>query len=236
MAVAFQNTSGMQNGVDVTSLTYSMTVSAGSDLALVVGVSIELTARDVTGVTFNGDAMTQVGSDTPSGDSFAEAQLFQLVNPDVVTGNVVVTLNTTGRVISGAYSMTGVDQTTPTGTAATDVSVSDTTASTTVGSVGTDDLVVDILSADAEVTVTAGADQGDNDMQNSIAPGSVTGAMSTQAGSAGGVMSWTWTGARPMAQIAVAIKPSAGAAASVTGMLIGGGSIFPGIFSRIRVQ
>lgn len=235
MAVAFQATSGMQSTTTATSLTYSMTVSAGSDLALVVGVALEETSIDVTGVTFNGDAMTQTGSDTPSGGLFSEAQLFRLVNPDVATANIVVSVSSADSIISGAFSMTGVDQTTPVGTAATDTSTSDTTASTTVASVGTDDLVVDILAADSDFVATVGADQGDNDMQASLS-GQVTGAMSTQAGSAGGVMSWTWTGARPMAQIAVAFKPSAGAAPSLTGMLIGGGSIIPGIFSRVRVQ
>ena len=223
MAVAFQAASPVATGTG-TSVTYAVTVSSGSDLALAVGVSLEyatFATEDVTGVTFNGVALTQVNADVLSGDAYTQVQMWRLVNPAVGTFNVVVSLTNAsgGGVITGACSMTGVHQTTPVGTAVSQVSTSATSLSATVGSVGSDDLLVDALAADSNVTVTPGEASQTSRVTGSLA-GKNTLGMSTRPGSAGAAMSWSWTGARPSCLLAVAFKPSAVAVVTNPAVLV----------------
>jgi hypothetical protein len=107
----------------------------------------------------------------------------------------------------GVISMTGVDQTTPVGTAAF-ANGNSTTPSVTVTGVGADDLVVDGLSFDgyAGGTLTVGALQTERFRELNAA---LLLAGSTQLGADGGVMSWSNTVAGIWGLGAVAFKPAA---------------------------
>ena len=120
-AVAVQNTASEYSGIDSvshSSLTISVTVNAGSDLCLITGHGFgAATAQVISGVTFNADAMTNV--DTQYTTNGVRGEMWKLVNPDVVTGNLVTTYDAAVlRSLAGATIFTGVHQTTPTGTPA----------------------------------------------------------------------------------------------------------------------
>lgn len=195
---------------EATSHTFSMTVASGTSTVLVVCGCQENAIVAITGITFNGDALTL--HDAINATTWGRAEIWRRIAPDVATGNIVITLSGSDAEIAGAYAADGVDQTTPLRTAAKSTADSGTSVSDTVASVGTDDLVLDVLSIDAHGHAAAvGADQTERwDIQIVV---KTTGASSTQPGSAGGVMSWTWTLSAPYSHVASAFIAVAGGAA-----------------------
>mgnify|MGYP001566525108 CR=1 FL=1 len=124
-----------------------------------------------------------------------------------VTGTMVGATGITTQGM-GCVTLTGVDQTTPVGTPAFHEAASGTTPSATVGTVGSDDLVVDMLFGfdSASVNPSPGANQTEVVGQQS---GSAFFNNSYQAGVNGGVMSWTKSLNYEFMLGAVAFKPSA---------------------------
>lgn len=110
MAIAFDS-SAQGTVTGASSLSFAHTCS-GADRFLAVFINVGGGAGDsVTGVTFNGDAMTRSTAATLI--DFALNQSFftyYLFNPDAATGNVVVSTNDTRNIRGIAQSYTGVDQ------------------------------------------------------------------------------------------------------------------------------
>lgn len=104
-------------------------------------------------------------------------------------------------------SMTGVDQTTPTGTPNTATGNS-TTPSVTVAGTVTDGLVVDNMACASVGVSSAGANQTQRGT-HAGAGGFMSGASSTQSGASGGVMSWNLTGSADWSIGAIEFKPVA---------------------------
>lgn len=98
---------GGNNGGSTSSLTFSVTTS-GSDRLLFVGCVTIAATSTVTGVTYNGVAMSLVGSDT---QGTLATYLFKLADPASGANNVVITGSTTGYILAGALSYTGADGT-----------------------------------------------------------------------------------------------------------------------------
>jgi hypothetical protein len=123
MAVAFDAVGPSSAGTNSASSPMTWTHTAtGSNLAVIVGISQNnniYNAGEVT-VTYGGTAMTFLG-ERPSNDQTAGlAQLFGLVNPPTGAQTVSVQRSAgTYGFIGGSISFTGVDQTTPFGTAVT---------------------------------------------------------------------------------------------------------------------
>ena len=203
----------------VTTLTQSFTVATGTDRMLLACVGIEDGAGSatITGVTFGGVALTEHAEVIHA--SWGTSGMWYLLNPSVSTGDVVVTLSGADHVGVLIYCLDGVHQTTPFGTAElSSTTVSGTSSTETVGSVVSGDLVIDTMTLDSTGhSAAVGADQTQR-VNSPIGTGSDF-LGSTQLGSAGGVMSWTWTGSTDFTHIATVVRQSAGAAAP--------GPIFP---------
>lgn len=108
-----------------TTLTYAHTCS-GSNRFLYVGV---LTGNaTVSSVTYNGVAMTEIGSRTAVGSHFISH--YYLIAPATGSNNVVVTVASSVLIISGATSYTGVAQTSPIDASATNAETTETTTTT----------------------------------------------------------------------------------------------------------
>jgi hypothetical protein len=157
---------------------------------------------DPTGVN---EALQSIGA-TSTTD--AKMSLYGRAGLTAKTATLRITLASSDILRVGATHYTGVHQTTPTGTVATAAGTGGT-PSVTVSSVNSTDLVIDgVVHEDANVGA-AGADQ--TERWNAVSTPTIHGAKgSTQAGSAGGVMSWASTGEK-WALVAVALKVSAGA-------------------------
>lgn len=109
MAIAFDAATNSRS-TSSASLTYSHTTS-GSNRALIVSCGvINPSGNTITGVTYNGVAMTALLSPIVL-QANIRMYFFYLLNPASGTNNVVVTANSSADVIDGASaSYTGVSQ------------------------------------------------------------------------------------------------------------------------------
>jgi hypothetical protein len=92
--------------VDASSLTISHTIAAGDNLCLVVLIS---SIDQITGVTYNGDAMSQWVTEHGQGYSY----VFGLVNPDVGTYDIIISASGVTHIMAGCIDLEGVNQSDP---------------------------------------------------------------------------------------------------------------------------
>lgn len=103
----------------LTSVTWGHTVT-GANTALMVSC-ISTASETVSGVTYNAVAMTNQGNGLDTGDG-SRVTIFSLKAPTTGANNVIATFSSnTGTKKCTAASFTGVDQTSPFGTAVFDV-------------------------------------------------------------------------------------------------------------------
>jgi uncharacterized membrane protein YgcG len=170
-----------------------------------------------TSCTYAGNAMTEQW-DFVASPFYGNAGYVLAGDTNIPTGAQTVTQTLAAGPDEhglGVISMTGVNGTTPAGTPAT-ASGSSTAASVTVTDAGADDLIVDNLYVDG-VVPTVGADQTQRYAQDAIGGFNYLRG-STQPGSAGGVMSWSFSSTAPWLLGAVTIKA---ATAGLAGPLVG---------------
>jgi hypothetical protein len=109
MAIAIDaSPAGLYQATGTTN-TVSVTVS-GSDRILVVFCVAG--GRDISGVTYNGVALTEL-LDYDNEGSYYYTSLYYLVAPDTGTHNLVMTIASSGLSVLVGLSCTGVDQATP---------------------------------------------------------------------------------------------------------------------------
>ncbi len=187
----------------------------GSNLVLVVGVSMNISAKINTvvgGVTYNGVALTSAGAHNDS-TNVRRVEMWYLINPPTGNNNVVVTVNVgaggnpnIGTVV-GATTYTGADQTTPIRTFASNDGNSDA-ASVNVPS-GANDMVMDTVAITGTLTVTSAS--GTQVQQWAATSGGagtdVYGYSSTHTGAASVPMSEVVSGAGRWSDGAVSIQP-----------------------------
>lgn len=106
MPIAFDAVSdgGLANG---TSQNWSHTCT-GSDLFLVVGIKLYGTL-DITSVTYNGVAMTEIGNIANPNEA-TYAVLYGLIGPGTGSNTVAIARTSSNFIASGAASYTGVSQ------------------------------------------------------------------------------------------------------------------------------
>lgn len=198
---------------------------AGTNPFLSVCVTVwhYLATPTISAATWNGLPLTLVGTvSNPSCADKCTTSLYALANPGAATANVSITFASpfggvyNGAVV-GAVSYTGVDPTTPVGTAVTAIG-SGSPASVTVPS-NSSEVVMDCLGSLASgspPTVASGQTQNwstfDGGGSIHSASGYVSGAPST-------VMAWTLSGSPQWSMLGVPIKPAGGG---------GGGGSTPG--------
>lgn len=206
--IAVDNTSvGVGPGSNVNSLTWSHTVGSGSNRVLIVGVSLRDANVSVSNITYGGTGLTFIGSSNEAGLD-VRIEMWRLIAPATGTANIVVTLSAAKRIVGGATSFTGVNQTTPNGAFNSAQGNSTPTPVVTVSSVS-GAVVIDTVAAMANTNsliVNAGQDlrwsgstsNGNND---------VRGGGSTKPGAATVTMSWTLSSAKPWAIGAISLNP-----------------------------
>ncbi len=133
MAIAYDATSQTSSTAwsSGSSLTWSHTTT-GSDRYLIVAISIGDSSSDVvTGITYNGVAMTRIATQTVGG---ASDYMYGLVNPTTGANNIIASFSITSSFCHGAAtSYTGIKQTgqpdsfSSSSASATSLSVSTTT-------------------------------------------------------------------------------------------------------------
>ncbi|MDX1404915.1 MAG: DUF6701 domain-containing protein, partial [Woeseiaceae bacterium] len=190
------------------SLTISHTTS-GSERLMVVGVSIALgSGETVSSVTYNGDALTFQGSaQGPGNDSRVE--IWTRVAPDVGTHDVVVNLSASSHdgASAGVATFTGVDQTTPLGTFASDSGTGGSASFNVSSAAG--DIVFGVVAVDdsTDYNLVPGSGQAEHwDLDTDELNASGT----TEDGAASVTTSWTWSGSDDFAAGGISIKAASG--------------------------
>ncbi|MBW2059146.1 MAG: hypothetical protein JRJ26_16790 [Deltaproteobacteria bacterium] len=155
-AIAVDNVStGTTDGGSTITISHQ---ASGSDRLMLVGVSFNNDSYEtVAGITYNGVPLSFVGEDQRDDD--ARVEIWMLVGPDLGTHDVEVTFNTAlyRQAIAGVVTFTGVDQTSPLGTFASEHG-DGSTASVDVPS-ATGELVFGIVAAETPSGLTAGSGQ-----------------------------------------------------------------------------
>src|SRR5256712_786574 len=188
-------------------VTISFTVGTGANRLLIVGGTVDNFA--ITGVTYGGTALTQAVADTqkPTGS------IWYLVNPPSGTASVVVTSTPSKGAIVGVISFTGVDQSTPIPTTATNDNANGRTSPATVSitNANANSWVMDLVGSGHIGAFTNGAS---TTTQWNLDSGSTNAGASSTTGplSPSTVTNFSWTLPTPDAwvDVAVEIKPFAG--------------------------
>jgi uncharacterized repeat protein (TIGR01451 family) len=193
-------------------LTFSHT-SSGTNLVLVVGVSLNVSAQStdtVSGITYSGVALQSAGSQANGNNRRTE--IWYLVAPPTTgNNNVAITVNVTGGatigVVAGAATFTGADQTTPIRTFASNTG---NTANAFVNvTSSSNDMVMDTLAIDRNST--AGSTSTAQTQQWATASGGtnrdIYGFGSTRAGAGSVPMSETLSGSGTWVISAVSVQP-----------------------------
>lgn len=107
MAIALDASSG-SFGVGVTSLTWAHTCT-GSNLLLLVGFLTNNDTDIITGVTYNGVAMTKIQQLLTSTNSY-HSYVWGLLAPATSANNIVISASGSSLIYAGAVSYTGVSQ------------------------------------------------------------------------------------------------------------------------------
>ncbi len=246
---------GAFNNAGVTTFSWTQTISGGTNRAVFVGISttsaagvggicaliaggctaLPGNASPVVGVTYNGAALTQIGT---AGNTISQTALYYLLNPPIGTGTIEVTLTPLAatHAVGNSISFSGVNQTTPT---ANFTQASGSTANPAIlvsgAGVTANDTIFDnlastpsagfLVEAAAQTVCTDFLDEatctrGRRFFSNSYD----VGASSTKSGNSAGVaMNWTITTEQPWSLAAVVVKaalaPTA-AGAQVSGRVL----------------
>ena len=197
--------SGYQAATSTASWSHTCT---GSSRYLLVGVSMLSLAQTVSGITYNGVALTFLGSQN-SVTGAARTEMWGLIAPTVGTNTIVVTLTGAIAWAGNASSYTNVNQAVPTeawnAAQATNVGAADATV--TVTTVADRDFTVDVIATD-DMSITVGTGQTQT---GNVTGAGGSGAMSykgpkTPAGAT--AMYWTNVGALATWTIgSIALRP-----------------------------
>ena len=201
--ITLDGVSSSSAGGGSATLTWSHTVGPDSYRMLIVGVSYwTVSATDpTTGVTYSGQSLTKIGNAIQG--TAPISSLWYLLNPPTGTANIVVTRTNTGEdITAGATSWSGVNQSTPLGTAVTATGTS-TTPSVTVSS-ASGEVVVDNAAMFSGNTLSPLDGQT---QRYAILQGNAHAYGSSEPGAASTTMSWTQSASERWATIAVPMKP-----------------------------
>ena len=218
---------GAQSSASTTSgttLAWSHVVGSGTNRILMVGITIGGNSTTgavstVTSVTYGSQALTLVPNTAISAaNAEIRTEIWYLLAPNTGTNTITVTLPAGARSITGGgVSYTGVDQTTPFGTAASATGVGTTASLGVTSAVG--QRVLSVVGFDSSPTLTATSPQTSrwNIIVDAAACNCNSGAGSDQAGAAGTVTSsYTSSENQDYTIAAVPIRPAPAGVATTT--------------------
>lgn len=199
----------------VISVTFSHTVPVMTDGILIVNATFNNRGFEVvTGVTFDGDALTFIGQVTEDDDTRVEQ--WRLLAPAAKTADVVITLDqvlgTDQGICSAAMNFSGVDQTTPIGNIATASDSGSSTATVDISS-SVGELVLDGAGTEVDggpLVVGAGQTQHYN-LSAGVTSREEHSGGSTEPGAATVTMSWTLDASDRWGTIAMELLSAAAA-------------------------
>ena len=184
------------------SISWSHTVgTSGTNRMLIVGVATDA-GVDVTNVTYNGVALTPVAEAINSGQ--VRVEMWRLLSPATGTKTISVTTASLTEIAAGATSWFGVDQTTPTGSAAN--AVGNSTIPSVNASSATGEIVVDMVGSNNGNDLFPGS--GQTSLWFTAQAGFISGVSSSEPGASTVTMSYDQPASGEWAIAAVSLKPA----------------------------
>ncbi|MGD0567241.1 MAG: C25 family cysteine peptidase [Candidatus Sulfotelmatobacter sp.] len=211
-----------ETGNATRTLTFAHTTTAtGTNLLMLVGVSINITnvtAAAVTGVTYNGTALTLLGTHNDAVNT-RRVEIWYLLAPATGNNMVAVKINIPAMasvgVSAGAVTFTGVDQTTPLGSFVSADGAAAAYSQLNVPSV-VNGMILDTLAIGGPETSTIPGPQVSewnlttaNRFGGTADPPDVTGSGSTRTGAPSVPLSETFSANSNWSEGAVSINPTA---------------------------
>ena len=186
-----------------TSFSVTHPTGTGSNRLMLVGISQK--NRTVTGVTYGGIPLTLVGEDLNI--ITARMHIYKLVNPPSGTNNVVVTLNAdpNAGIVVGVVTFSGVDQTTPLGTFASNDGTSNTASISVNSTIG--EYVFDVATY-RNTSMTAAS--GQTPRYDISSTNEIYGGASIKPGASTVTMTWNGSASQQWAIGAIPVKPAVG--------------------------
>lgn len=216
MAITFDAATG-NKVTSATTNTWSHTVAVQSNRALLVSVDA---GQAITGVTYNGVAMTSLGV-VNYNSANEHLSLWYLLAPATGANNVVATASGSTFIIGVSASYYGVAQTSTFGTFASNSGATGAASTNTVVTTSSTQLVIDAVNNAAASTDTATASQ-----TKRFQP-ATSGAALGDIAATGSNMTLTWSFTSSVwAQVSVAMNPSGGAAVTPLRISDGYGGVF----------
>lgn len=188
-----------------TSLSFSHDGGSTANRLLLVAVATRLTTATVSSLTYNGIALASLTSLNNSTN--VRLEVWYLVAPASGSNTVAITVAGSTALAAWARTFEDAHQTTPFGTAATDVSLLDPASATPTS--GAYDITIDAIAyGTSNQSAIAGAEQADALLVKSILGGATSSDVSlggsTQPGNAASdAMSWDFTSGTQHVLIAV---------------------------------
>jgi uncharacterized repeat protein (TIGR01451 family) len=230
------NTNARLTGVGVRTLNFTHTTAVTANRLLIVGVSMNIqnaTATNVTGITYNGTALTRLGVHNDAAPT-RRVELWYLLNP--LSGNraivvsVFVPLAVQVGVVAGATTFTGVDQTAPLGTFVSANGAAGTNSQLDVPSM-TNGMILDTLATGGDQAITVPGPQVAqwSARTGTTIPPDVRGSGTTRTGAPNVPISETFSGTSNWSLGAVSVNPTAGdlgVITTVATVLLGQNSVY----------
>jgi uncharacterized repeat protein (TIGR01451 family) len=205
-------------GAGTFNLSFTHTTTATANRLLIVGVSMNITnspGSAVTGITYNGVALTLIGTDNDAANT-RRVEQWSLLNPasgtnlPIVVSVSVPTAAAKVGVVAGAATLTGVDQTVPMGTF-----VSDDGAAAGYGQLNPfsviNGMTMDTIAVGGNVTATPYGPQVQQWNATTVSgtdPPAVTGFGSSRTGAPSVPLAGTFSGNSNWAYAAIPVNPS----------------------------
>lgn len=202
MAITFDAATGNKITSGTTNTWSHIVASGKSNQILIVSVDA---GQSVSGVTYNGVAMTSLGLVNYNSNN-EHLSLWYLLNPATGANNVVVTLSASSFCIGCSASYYGAAQSSTFGTLASNSGAAATSSTNTVTTTSSNQLVIDTVNNGAASTDTATASQ-----TKRFQP-ATSGAAIGDIAATGSNMTLTWSFTSGVwAQMSIAMNPAAGA-------------------------
>ena len=223
-------------GTGTSTLSFAHTTANTANRVLLVGVSMNITNASttaLTGVTYNGAALTFVGAHNDANNT-RRVEMWYLLAPSTGTHQVIVTINIPAAVsigmVAGATTFTGVDQTVPLGTFTSADGANGGNSQLDAPSV-VNGMILDTLATDGTQTITVSSPQTSQwnaRSANNTNP-DVRGTGSSRTGAPSVPISETFSGTSNWSLGAVSINPTTadiGVATSVSAVALGQNSTY----------
>ncbi len=214
-AITVDSTSSAYSpSTSATTLSWSHTVGTGNNRILVVGISIRDTNTNyVTGVTYGGSTLTNIGTRSITYDRYYRTEMWYLISPSSGTGTITVNVANGGSIAAGSISLAGVNLSNPLGTFVSNAAGSNRNASVNVTTVA-GDLVIDTLTSSGRVNYNVGAGQTQRWNASSGGRTAARSKGSTEPATGGTTtMSWSTNQGRTFVLGAVPVRPALNAPA-----------------------